>query len=136
MHTIVVKQLPKEFEDKSGWGGTIPAEPNLRLANLRTFIKVDDKLMMPHGAWRKFKGKLEHPDKNLKIVVKEFKQLDDKTYRVVADVDATVSCSSNGSNGRRAVAHRRRGGGRRQPHRGDRLRRRRVAQFQEVPAGA
>lgn len=89
VHSIVVKQLPKEFEDTSGWGGTIPAEDNLPLAKLRKYVKVGDKLEVPHGTWRKFKGKVEDPSKNLKIVVKEFKQLNDKTYRVVADVDAT-----------------------------------------------
>ncbi len=89
VHAIVVKQLPKEFVDESGWGGTIPAEPNLPLARLRKYVKVGDKFEMPHGTWRKFKGKIEEPDKNLKIVIKDFKQLDAKTYRVVADVDAT-----------------------------------------------
>jgi hypothetical protein len=60
------------------------------LPRLRRVIRVGDKLEMPHGTWRKFKGKLEQPDKNLKIVIKDFKQLDRNTYRVVADVDATV----------------------------------------------
>ncbi len=89
LHSMAVKEL-KEIEDASGWGGTIPYEPNLPLPKLRRVIKVGDKLEMPHGTWRKFKGKIEHPDKNLKIVVKDFKQLDSKTYRVVLDVDATV----------------------------------------------
>jgi hypothetical protein len=90
VHAITVKQLPKEFVDDSGWGGTIPIEPNLPLPRLRTYVKVGDKLEMPHGTWRKFKGKIENPDKNLKIVIKDFKQRDPKTYRVVADVDATI----------------------------------------------
>jgi len=90
IHSIVVKELPKEVEDASGWGGTIPAEFNLPLPRLRRYVKVGDKLEMPHGTWRKFKGKIEDPDKNLKIVVKDFKQLDVKTYRVVTDVDTTV----------------------------------------------
>ncbi len=89
VHAIVVKQIPKEFEDTSGWGGTIPVEANLPLPKLRKYVKVGDKLELPHGTWRRFKGKVEEPDKNLKIVVKEFKQLNDKTYRVVTDVDAT-----------------------------------------------
>jgi hypothetical protein len=89
VHSIVVKELPKEIEDTSGWGGTIPYEPNLPLPRLRRVVKVGDKLEMPHGTWRKFKGKIEEPDKNLKIVVKDFKSLDSKTYRVVADVDTT-----------------------------------------------
>jgi hypothetical protein len=90
VHAFITKQIPKEVEDASGWGGTIPAEPNLPLPRLRQYIKVGDKLEMPHGTWRKFKGKLEEPNKNLKIVVKDFKQIDGKNYRIVADVDTTV----------------------------------------------
>jgi hypothetical protein len=90
IHKTVVKQLPKEFEDTSGWGQRIEIPPNLRLMNLRTLVKVGDKLEAPHGTWRRFKGKIEDPDKNLKIVVKDFKKLDDKTYRVVVDVDSTI----------------------------------------------
>jgi hypothetical protein len=93
IHSTVVKQLPKEgFEDLSGWGQTIPAPDKLPLPALRTFIKVGNKLEVPHGTWRKLVGKIEDPDKNLKIVVKEFKPLKDTTYRVVADVDATFLC--------------------------------------------
>jgi hypothetical protein len=92
IHSAVVKQLPKEFEDSSGWNQFIDLEPNLRLPKLRKVVKVGDKLMFPHGTWRRFKGKVEDPEKNLKIVVKEFRALDNKTYRVVADVDATILC--------------------------------------------
>src|SRR5688572_7889164 len=49
VHSMVVKELPKEVEDTSGWGGTIPYEPNLRLQRLRTVFKVGDKLEFPHG---------------------------------------------------------------------------------------
>lgn len=90
VHGMVVKQLPKEIEDASGWGQTIPLEPNLPLAKLRTYVKVGDKIEMPHGSWRRFKGKVEEPNKNLKIVIKDFKQLNGKTWRVVADVDVIV----------------------------------------------
>jgi hypothetical protein len=92
VHKAVVKQLPKEFEDTSGWGQRIEVPDNLPLIGLRTLYKVGDHLEAPHGTWRRFKGKIEEPDKNLKIVVKDFKKLDDKTYRVVVDVDATILC--------------------------------------------
>ena len=94
IHSIVVKQLPKQFEDASGWGQTTEIPANLRLMALRKFVKVEDRLEAPHGAWRKFKGKIEEPSKNLKIVVKDFKKLDEKTYRVVVDVDVTVLCQA------------------------------------------
>lgn len=90
VHAAVVKRVPKEIEDTSGWGSTIPAEPNLPLPKLRRYVKVGDRLEMPHGTWRRFKSRLEDPDKNLKIVVKDFKKLDASTYRVVTDVDVTV----------------------------------------------
>jgi hypothetical protein len=91
VHRIVVKRIPKEgFEDTSGWGMTVPIPPKLRLPNLRTYIKVGDHLELPHGAWRRFKGKIEDPDKDLKIVVKEFKALNESTYRLVMDVDALI----------------------------------------------
>jgi hypothetical protein len=92
IHKVVVKQLPKEFEDASGWGQMMEVPANLPLAGLRRLVKVGDHLEAPHGTWRRFKGKIEEPDKNLKIVVKEFKKLDEKTYRVVVDVDATILC--------------------------------------------
>ena len=90
IHSVAVKQMPKQFEDNSGWGQMTVVPDNLPLFRLRKIVKVKDHLEAPHGAWRRFKGKIEHPDKNLKIVVKDFKKLDDKTYRVVVDVDAIV----------------------------------------------
>jgi hypothetical protein len=90
VHKIVVKQLPKEVEDTSGWGQMMEIPNNLPLMALRKVVKVGDHLEAPHGTWRKFKGKIEEPDKNLKIVIKDFKQLNDKTYRTVVDVDATI----------------------------------------------
>jgi hypothetical protein len=90
VHSVVVRQLPKEFEDTSGWGHTIPAPEKLPFPGLRKFIKVGNKLEVPHGTWRRFKGKIEQPDKNLKIVVKDFKQIDGKNYRIILDVDVIV----------------------------------------------
>jgi hypothetical protein len=92
IHSIAVKQLPKQFEDDSAWGKRIEIPGNLRLMGLRKVVKVGDKLEAPHGAWFRARGKIENPDKNLKIVVKDFKKLDTKTYRVVADVDVTFMC--------------------------------------------
>jgi len=90
VHGIVVKQMPKQFEDASGWGQRIEVPLNLPLAKRRTIFKVGDRFEAPHGTWRRFVGKVEEPDKNLKIVVKDFKKLNDSAYRVVVDVDAIV----------------------------------------------
>jgi hypothetical protein len=93
IHKTVVRELPKEFKDESGWGQTIPVPPKLPLPGLRTYVKVGDKIEVPHGSWRRFKGRVEDPDKNLKIVVKDFRKTEDgKVYRLVADVDVTVLC--------------------------------------------
>jgi hypothetical protein len=92
IHKIVVKQLPKEFEDASAWGQTIPAPPNMPFAFLRKYVKVGDKREVPHGAWLRFKGKIENPGKDLKIAVKDFEKIDDKTYRIALDVEAKVLC--------------------------------------------
>ena len=93
-HAIAVKQLPKQFEDTSGWGQRVEIPGNLALMALRTTVKVGDRLEAPHGAWRRFNGKIEDPDKNLKITVKDFKKLDDKTYRIVVDIDAIITCQA------------------------------------------
>ncbi len=92
VHGIAIKELPKQFEDATGWGQMTEIPGNLPLMALRKTVKVGDKLEAPHGAWRKFKGKIENPDKNLKIAVKDFKKLDEKSYRFVVDVDVTIMC--------------------------------------------
>lgn len=92
IHRVVVKQLPKEFADNTGWGQMMEVPANLPLAGLRKLVKVGDHLEAPHGTWRRFKGKIEEPDKNLKIVVKDFKKLNEKAYCIVVDVDATILC--------------------------------------------
>jgi hypothetical protein len=91
---IVVKQLPKEFEDHSSWGRTIPIPAKLLLPNLRTYVKVGDAYELPHGAWRRVKGWLTNPEEDVQIVVRDFKAIDAKNYRVVIDVDAKISCSA------------------------------------------
>ncbi len=89
---LVVKRLPGEVEDVTHWGTTIPIPPNLRLAGLRSYVKVGDHFEVPHGAWRRMKAKIERPDENLKIRVTEFRQLDDKNFRLALDADAKVFC--------------------------------------------
>lgn len=93
IHKTVVKELPKEFTDDTGWGQTIPVPPKLPLPNLRTYLKKGNEVVLPHGAWQRFKGKVEEPDKNLKIAVKEFqKTADGKKYRLAAEVDVAIVC--------------------------------------------
>ena len=92
VHKFVVGQTPKEFEHRDGWGGTIPLpDTRLPLPNLRTYLKdADNKVVLPHGAWKKVKLKLDDPAKDIKIQVKEFKNIDAKTYRLVLDADVAL----------------------------------------------
>lgn len=87
VHGIVAKQTPKEYEHKDGWGATIPLEGRLPLPRLRTYLKDGDKVVLPHGAWKRLILKLDDPRKDIKIQVKDFKPIDTKSYRVVLDAD-------------------------------------------------
>lgn len=89
IHGVVVKQTPKEYEHRDGWGATIPHPGRLPFPNLRTYLKDGDRIVLPHGAWKKVKLKLD-PNKDIRINVKEFKPIDAKSYRVVLDADIDV----------------------------------------------
>ena len=87
---FVVSNTPKEYVHKDGWGATIPLEGRLPLPNLRTYLKDGDRVVLPHGAWKKVKLRLDDPSKDIKIQVKDFKPIDGKTYRVVLDADIAL----------------------------------------------
>jgi hypothetical protein len=91
IHQQVAKKLPKEVEKEFGWGATIPVPPKLPLPRLRKYVKVGDRLEVPHGAWSLVRGKIEDPDKNLVIQVRDFRQLEPTLYRVAVDADATIA---------------------------------------------
>jgi hypothetical protein len=83
VHAQVIKQVPKRVEHKDGWGATIPLpEKRLPLPNLRTYIKDGDKVVLPHGAWKKILIKFEDPAKEIKLQVTQFKPIDAKSYRL------------------------------------------------------
>src|ERR1043165_2336210 len=92
VHKFVVQNLPKQFEENSGWGQTIGIPADIKLAGLRKITKVGDRLTAPNGAWRRFDGKVEDPDKNLKIIVKDVKRLEGLNLRLTADVEVKVAC--------------------------------------------
>jgi hypothetical protein len=93
LHKIVVKQVPREYEEKFDWGKTIPLPPKLLAPKLpRTFIKVGDRMEVPDGAWKRIHVKLDDPNKDLKIKVKDLKKLDKGGYRVVIDTEALLRC--------------------------------------------
>lgn len=92
IHKFVVAEAPKEVEHKDGWGATIPHTERLILPNLRTYLKVGDKVVLPHGAWKRVKAKLEDPARDLTIAVKNFKTNDGRSYRLDLDADVVLRC--------------------------------------------
>jgi hypothetical protein len=93
LHKMVVKQVPREYEEKFDWGKSIPPPPKLVFPNLpRNMIKVGDRMQLAHGTWRRIHVKLDDPAKDLKIKVKDFKKLEKSGYRVVIDSEAFLRC--------------------------------------------
>jgi hypothetical protein len=93
IHKRVLKQVPREHEEKFDWGKSIPIPDNLIAPGLpRRFVKVGDKKELAHGNWKRVHVKLDDPDKNLKIKVKEFKKMDKGGYRLLLDAEVLVRC--------------------------------------------
>src|ERR1700730_13227743 len=91
IHRMVVKELPKEFEDRSGWGQMVPLSEKLRFPNLpRTRVRIGDKEGYPNGLWKRFKARIEDPAKDLKINVREFSKIDSKTFRLAVDSEVLL----------------------------------------------
>jgi hypothetical protein len=93
IHKRVLKQVPREHEEKFDWGKSIPIPGKLIAPGLpRTYVKVGDTKELAHGNWKRIHVKMDNPDKNLKIKVKEFKKLDKGGYRVLLDAEAIMHC--------------------------------------------
>jgi hypothetical protein len=90
VHQFVAGQAPKEVEHREGWGQTIPHTERLILPNLRTYLKDGDRVVLPHGAWKRVKLKLEDPSRDLSITVRNFKNIDGKNYRLELDADVVL----------------------------------------------
>lgn len=91
LHRMALKQVPREHEQTFGWGQTIPIPDKLRLPALRTYVKVDGRLELPHGAWRRARVKLLDPARDLRIKVRDFRPAG-KGYRLVIDAEADLFC--------------------------------------------
>lgn len=89
IHAAVIPKLPKEIEDRSHWGQTIPDPGNLRLPRLpRTRLKVGDKEELAHGQWVRTRLWLDDPAKDVQIEVRDLRKTDPKTVQL--QVAATV----------------------------------------------
>jgi hypothetical protein len=89
----VIPQIPKQTEDTSEWGKTIPVHNDLRAPKLkRVIVKKDGKDEFPHGSWKRTKVTFDDPAKDVKIEVKDLKKIEGNLYRL--QVDSTISAHS------------------------------------------
>jgi hypothetical protein len=89
----VIPQIPKQSEDTSEWGQTIPVHNDLRAPKLkRVVVKKDGKDEFPHGSWKRTKVTFDDPAKDVTIEVKDLKKIEGNLYRL--QVDSTISAHS------------------------------------------
>src|SRR4051794_38677569 len=90
IHKSVTAKMPREYEDHSGWGRTIPLPPTLRFPRLRrTFVKVGDHYELPDGTWRRTRVWVNDPDRDLRIRVPEVCKVGKHRTRLL--VEATLA---------------------------------------------
>src|SRR6516225_516831 len=88
IHKMVVKQVPREHEEKIDWNKSIPVPEKLLFPRLpRTWVQVGNEKQLAHGAWKRVRVKVLDPEKDVKIKVKEFERLDKGGYRTVIDAE-------------------------------------------------
>ena len=93
IHKMVVKQVPREHEEKIDWNKSIPVPEKLLFPRLpRTWVQVGNEKQLAHGAWKRVRVKVLDPDKDVKIKVKEFERLDKGGYRTVIDAEVAMKC--------------------------------------------
>jgi hypothetical protein len=92
IHKMVVKEMPREFEERSGWGNMVPLTEPLRFPNLpRARVRIGDKVGYPDGLWKKFRVRIDDPNKDLKINVRDFSKMDPKTFRLTVDSEVALA---------------------------------------------
>jgi hypothetical protein len=90
IHSLVAPQLPRDFEDHSGWGKTTPVTNEVRLPRVRrTVVKVGDRMEWPHGGWKRSKVWLDDPAKNLQIRITNLQRVDKGRTRI--GLEATLA---------------------------------------------
>lgn len=86
----IVARMPRQFEDLSEWGKTIPLPADVRFPRLRrTAVKVGDHYEVPHGIWTRTRVWINDPAKSLQIQIRDSRKIDKNTTRL--RVDATVA---------------------------------------------
>lgn len=90
VHKMVLPQIPKYHEDLSGWTGSIPVPPDLKLPRLRTYIKVGDRLEVPHGLWKKYRIWIDDPARDVQIHLRDLKKTDEGGFRLHVEATALL----------------------------------------------
>lgn len=86
----VVAKMPRQYEDLSGWGKTIPPPPAVRFPRLkRTLVRVGDRYEVPHGTWKRTRVWVHDPARDLFIEVRDAQKVGKNTSRL--RVEATVA---------------------------------------------
>jgi hypothetical protein len=87
----VVGQLPKEFKTEKNWGETVPIPAEgLRRMNRRQTVQVGDHKELPQGQWRKTRGWLDDPARDVTIQVRDLKPAGNSSYHIALDADARI----------------------------------------------
>jgi hypothetical protein len=79
---VVAAKLPRQWEDRSGWGQTVPYEPGLPLPRLRRMVQVGKNYELPHGTWKRTRVWLDEPARDVLIEVKDLRKEEGKPYRL------------------------------------------------------
>jgi hypothetical protein len=91
IRTAILAKLPPVFEDRSGWGRTIPVPERVRFPRLRrTVMPVGDRMEVPDGPWRKVRLRVEQPDRDVRVHIRSFHRVEATTYRVVVETDVAL----------------------------------------------
>ena len=64
----ILARMPREFEDLSEWGRTIPLPTQVRFPRLRrVIVRKGDRLEVPDGVWKRTKVWVADPNRDLQI---------------------------------------------------------------------
>jgi len=87
----VLARMPKEYEDLSEWGQTIPLPTDVRFPRLRrAVIKKGDRYEVPHGVWKRTKVWIADPDRDLQIRIADVRKADKGQTRVRVEALVTL----------------------------------------------
>jgi hypothetical protein len=84
-----VANLPRQYEEKSPWGMSVPIDPFMRLQGLRMRMNVNGRDEWPHGVWKRLKLWMVDPARDLSVEVRDLRKLENGKHRLT--LTATVS---------------------------------------------